>query len=67
MADPGHGTLSVNASGAFVYTPAPNYFGADSFTYSVSDGVNTVTQSVSITVNDVAEADNPVATSMNFS
>ena len=55
MADPGHGTLSVNASGAFVYTPAPNYFGADSFTYTVFDGVNTVTQSVSITVNDVVE------------
>jgi hypothetical protein len=35
---PAHGQLTLNANGSFTYTPAPNYFGPDSFTYKVSDG-----------------------------
>ncbi len=34
---PQHGTLSGDGLN-FTYTPDPNYFGVDSFTYSVSDG-----------------------------
>ena len=36
--DPAHGTVVVNADGTYTYTPAANYNGADSFTYTVSDG-----------------------------
>jgi hypothetical protein len=35
---PAHGTLTLNASGSFSYTPASNYNGPDSFTYRASDG-----------------------------
>ncbi|MEX5543916.1 Ig-like domain-containing protein, partial [Pseudomonas poae] len=30
--DPAHGTVVVNPDGSYVYTPAANYNGADSFT-----------------------------------
>ncbi len=36
---PARGTLTLNANGAFTYVPAANFSGADSFTYSVSDGL----------------------------
>jgi hypothetical protein len=39
VAQPAHGTLAVNADGTWTYTPAPYFYGADSFTYRVSDGV----------------------------
>ncbi len=52
---PSHGTLSGTAPN-LTYTPAPNYNGPDSFTYSVSDGkggsaTGTVNLNV-VTVND---------------
>ena len=51
---PAHGTLVLNANGAFTYTPAAGFFGTDEFTYTARDvdpnrGSNVVT--VSITVN----------------
>jgi VCBS repeat-containing protein len=33
-----HGTLTLNANGSFVYTPAANFNGTDSFTYKANDG-----------------------------
>ncbi|MGB4866697.1 MAG: Ig-like domain-containing protein, partial [Hyphomicrobium sp.] len=49
--NPAHGTVVVNANGTYTYTPAPNYNGPDSFTYTVSDGNGgTVTRTVAITV-----------------
>jgi VCBS repeat-containing protein len=38
VAGPSRGTLSLQSSGAFTYTPAANANGADSFTYRASDG-----------------------------
>ena len=35
---PSHGALDFAADGSFTYTPAADFFGADSFTYQVSDG-----------------------------
>jgi VCBS repeat-containing protein len=35
---PAHGTLTPNANGSFVYTPAAGFSGTDSFTYRASDG-----------------------------
>ncbi|ASZ13187.1 Ig-like domain-containing protein [Chitinophaga sp. MD30] len=37
MLQPVHGTLIFNAAGGFVYTPAPDYNGVDSFAYTVCD------------------------------
>ena len=43
-----HGQVSVSAPagvfGGFVYTPDANYFGADSFTYTASDGTQVLSQ-----------------------
>lgn len=36
---PAHGTLVLDADGSFLYRPAADYSGPDSFTYRVSDGV----------------------------
>ena len=60
---PSHGTLSLNPDGAFTYSPAVNFNGADSFTYKATDGTadsNVATVAITITpVNDapVASAD----------
>ena len=35
---PAHGTATVNADGTITYTPAANYHGTDSFTYTIGDG-----------------------------
>lgn len=54
-AQPGHGTVTVNANGSFTYTPAVGYFGADSFTYHANDGVaNSNIATVNITINQVS-------------
>ena len=38
VADGPNGTLTLNANGAFTYTPNANFNGTDSFTYTASDG-----------------------------
>jgi VCBS repeat-containing protein len=35
-----HGALTFNGNGSFIYTPATNYFGNDSFTYRAWDGTS---------------------------
>ena len=51
---PEHGTLTLNEDGSFTYTPEDDYYGADSFTYKASDGLNeSEAASVTITVTDV--------------
>jgi VCBS repeat-containing protein len=62
VADVQHGTLDFEPDGSFHYTPAANYFGPDSFTYTATDGVRTSAPvTVNITVNAVN--DPPVAVS----
>ncbi|MBK1810396.1 tandem-95 repeat protein [Clostridium sp. YIM B02505] len=54
VTNPEHGTAVVNEDGTISYTPDANYNGADSFTYTVSDGHGgTNTATVNITVNAV--------------
>ncbi|MBF4193775.1 beta strand repeat-containing protein, partial [Mycolicibacterium phlei] len=63
--NPAHGTLTLNPNGTFTYTPHENYNGADSFTYTVSDGQGgTAVGTVNITVNPVN--DRPVAVNDSF-
>ena len=38
VADPAHGSLTLNGDGSFSYTPTAGYVGADSFTYKANDG-----------------------------
>ena len=52
VSSPANGTVQIIENGAAVrYTPNPNYTGADSFSYTVSDGQGaTATATVSLTV-----------------
>ncbi|MGD9420096.1 MAG: tandem-95 repeat protein [Verrucomicrobiota bacterium JB025] len=52
VAGPANGTLTLDADGGYVYTPAANYSGADSFTYKANDGAldsNVATVSLTVT------------------
>src|SRR5207249_7776811 len=52
VANPTHGTVTLVSTGAFTYTPAPNYNGSDSFTYKASDGTadsNVATVAITVT------------------
>ncbi|MEP1079506.1 tandem-95 repeat protein [Leptolyngbya sp. PL-A3] len=60
-----NGTVALSG-GNIVFTPTANYFGAASFTYTISDGQGgTDTATVNFTVNSVN--DNPTAVSDSFS
>ncbi|HEX7166945.1 MAG TPA: cadherin-like domain-containing protein, partial [Acidimicrobiales bacterium] len=54
-----NGTLALGSDGSFTYTPGLNFNGSDTFTYRVTDGIDTDTGSVTITVAPVNDA--PVA------
>jgi hypothetical protein len=41
-----HGSLVFNADGTFTYTPEPDFFGTDTFTYQADNGVWSVDASV---------------------
>ncbi|HEY8360455.1 MAG TPA: tandem-95 repeat protein, partial [Ramlibacter sp.] len=59
----GHGTATINAAGAWTYTPAADYNGPDSFTVTVTDNAgNTTTQVISLTVTAVADIANDTVT-----
>jgi hypothetical protein len=51
---PSHGTASVSGD-RILYTPAPDYSGPDSFTYTITDGFVTDTARVSLTVTPVGD------------
>ncbi len=57
VTSPAHGTAEVIDGGARIrYTPAPDFFGEDTFLYTLSDGTTTATGIVAVTVaavNDV--------------
>ena len=51
-----NGLATVRADNLVTYTPDPNYYGGDSFTYTVSDGVHSATATVSVTILSVNDA-----------
>ena len=56
MTQGAHGSVTFTATGVS-YTPAANYNGADSFTYTIGDGNGgTATATVSVTVTAVNDA-----------
>jgi hypothetical protein len=57
VTSPSHGTNVRNINGWVHYTPALNYFGPDSFTYSIQDGYGaTATATVNVMVMPVNDA-----------
>ena len=61
VTQPTNGVLVSNGDGGFTYTPDTDYFGPDSFTYTISDGKGGMaTATVNITVRPINDA--PVAT-----
>lgn len=42
VTDPAHGTVAISSDGAFVYTPAANYNGPDSFTYKAVEALGPI-------------------------
>ncbi|WP_340678930.1 Ig-like domain-containing protein [Paraglaciecola sp.] len=49
--EPMTGTLSVMSNGSFIYTPAANFVGNDSFVFSVTDGLTTPAEAtINITI-----------------
>lgn len=69
ITQPIHGSASINSDGSISYMPHPNYSGRDSFTYTVSDGRDSDSASVIVTVvnaNDPPSAvDDAVSTGKN--
>jgi hypothetical protein len=64
VTQPTHGSAAFTATGV-TYTPAPNYFGPDSFTYTISDSDGaTDTATVNITVTNVN--DQPISNTLNI-
>ncbi len=49
---PANGSLLDNGDGTLTYTPTAGFSGDDSFTYTVSDGMDTATATVTVTVAD---------------
>lgn len=66
LTNPAHGSLSFSANGSFVYTPAANYNGPDSFTYRVSDGLLN-SNVATVTINVAAVNDLPAPTADSYS
>lgn len=60
-----HGTLNLNTNGSFVYTPAANYNGVDSFTYRPTDGT-TNGNLTTVTLNITPVNDPPVAVNDSY-
>lgn len=60
VSTPASGTASITGS-TVTYVPRTGFFGADSFTYTISDGVLTATATVRITVAAAAPVANPDA------
>lgn len=58
VSTPGHGTATVSGSTA-TYKSAAGYTGADSFTYTVSDGTDSATATVNVTVKGSTPTNNP--------
>lgn len=65
---PANGTLEVATSktGGFTYTPNPNFFGTDEFTYTITDGNTESVGTVVITVKNVNDPATIVISDSSF-
>ena len=58
VSGPQHGSLSLGPDGSFVYSPATNYTGVDTFTYQASSG-QLLSNVATVTLNVQADVANP--------
>ena len=61
---PAHGSVTVNADGSYAYVPTTNYNGADSFTYTLTNGnarASSATVSLTLTAVNDAPTLNPTS------
>jgi hypothetical protein len=64
VTNPTNGTVALSEDGIVTYTPTENYNGDDSFTFTVSDGTETATETISVTVTAVNDAPTAAAGSI---
>jgi Domain of unknown function (DUF4347)/Bacterial Ig domain/RTX calcium-binding nonapeptide repeat (4 copies) len=62
---PTKGTIVLNPTGDFIYTPQAGFVGTDSFTYTVSDGTDANTLPTTVNINITNSA--PIAQPDNYS
>jgi hypothetical protein len=55
------GVLVNEGDGTFTYSPGPEFFGTDSFTYTITDGAGAVSAAATVTITVASENDAPVA------
>jgi hypothetical protein len=60
-----NGTLQLAADGGFVYTPAANFHGTDSFAYKAEDATGLQSAPANVTITVTADANHP-PTAANF-
>jgi VCBS repeat-containing protein len=58
---PEHGGLSLSADGSFEYTPALDFNGTDSFTYTATDALGTSSFAATVTIEVTPVNDAPIA------
>lgn len=68
VSQPQHGTLTaVNGqAGTFTYTPAPNFFGTDTFTYRASDNDSQSENLATVTIHVIGTNDPPVVQAISL-
>ncbi|KAG2373360.1 hypothetical protein C9374_012226 [Naegleria lovaniensis] len=49
---PSHGTVELSGSDKLLYKPTATYVGSDSFTFTLTDGLQSVTKTVTVAVNN---------------
>jgi hypothetical protein len=49
-----HGSVTLNADGTVTYTPSSGFCGNDTFTYTVTDGQDTATGTITVTIGPTA-------------
>ncbi len=57
VATPAYGILVDNGDDSYTYTPTAAYVGDDQFTYTLSDGTNSATATVTMTVNEIIDGE----------
>ncbi|MBN1590860.1 MAG: tandem-95 repeat protein [Pirellulales bacterium] len=63
---PAHGTVALDSSGWFTYTPDDNFYGTDSFTYQAYDG-EFYSNSATVNLDIVSVNDAPIAVEDSYS